>query len=118
LTSINKDILYILEAKQDSAKSGTSTPKRVSTAYNKYMQKALIQATACAPDLSVKPPFLLTCGIGSHFQMWTGFSGDYGGHGAGEKIEIDDLLKPDIFDLFVDMFTDIKKVNQQKLELK
>ncbi|ADI63931.1 type II restriction enzyme, methylase subunit; N6 adenine-specific DNA methyltransferase protein, N12 class ['Nostoc azollae' 0708] len=31
------------------------------------MQEAFIQATACAPHLSVKPPLLLTCGIGLHF---------------------------------------------------
>jgi hypothetical protein len=82
------------------------------------MQKAFIHATACQSHLSVKPPLLLTCAIGSHFQMSMGFSGDYGGHGAGEKIKLDDLLKPGIFNLFVDMFTDIKKVNQKELELK
>ncbi len=50
--------------------------------------------------------------------MWMGFSGDYGGYGAGEKIKLDDLLKPDIFNLFVDLFTDLKNVDQKKLELK
>jgi hypothetical protein len=82
------------------------------------MQKAFVQATAYAPHLSVKPPSLLSCSIVSYFEMWMGFSGDYGGHGAGEKIKLDDLLKPDIFDLFVDLFTDLKNVDQKKLELK
>ncbi|QXE23232.1 type II restriction enzyme, methylase subunit; N6 adenine-specific DNA methyltransferase protein, N12 class [Richelia sinica FACHB-800] len=82
------------------------------------MQKAFIQATAYAPHLPIKPPFLLTCDIGSHFEMWMGFSGDYGGYGAGEKIKLDDLLKPEIFDLFVDIFTDPQKRNPEKIRAK
>lgn len=109
---------FILEAKQGSAKSGSSTPKRLTTAYNKYMQKAFIQATAYAPHLPIKPPFLLTCDIGSHFELWMGFSGDYGGYGAGQKIPLDNLLKPDIFDLFIDIFTNPQKRNPEKIRAK
>jgi hypothetical protein len=109
---------FILEAKQGSNKSGGSTPKRGTTAYNKYMQKAFIQATAYAPHLPVKPPFLITCDIGSHFEIWTGFNSDYGGYGAGEKIKLEDLIKPENFDLFFDIFTNPQKRNPEKIRAK
>jgi hypothetical protein len=109
---------FILEAKQGSVKSGGSTPKRGTRAYDQYMQKAFIQATAYALHLPVKPPFLLTCDIGSHFESWMGFSGDYGGYGARQIIKLDDLLKVDIFDLFIDIFNDPKKRNPEKIRAK
>ncbi|MDB9333343.1 hypothetical protein PN483_23145 [Nodularia spumigena CS-591/04] len=109
---------FILEAKQGSTKSGSSTPKRGTRAYDKYMQKAFIQATAYAPHLQGKPPFLLTCDIGSHFELWMGFSGDYGGYGARQIIKLDDLLKADIFDLFVDIFNQPQKRNPEKIRAK
>ncbi len=109
---------FILEAKQGSIKSGNSTPKRGTRAYDQYMQKAFIQATAYAPHLPVKPPFLLTCDIGDHFELWMGFSGDYGGYGARQIIKLNDLLKPDIFDLFVDIFTQPQKRNPEKIRAK
>lgn len=109
---------FILEAKQGSIKSGNSTPKRGTRAYDQYMQKAFIQATAYAPHLPVKPPFLLTCDIGDHFELWMGFSGDYGGYGAREIIKLNDLLKPEIFDLFVDIFTQPQKRNPEKIRAK
>jgi hypothetical protein len=68
--------------------------------------------------LPLKPPFLLTCDIGSHFELWAGFSGDYGGYGARERIELDDLLKPEVFDRFVLIFTDPQKLNPQKYRAK
>lgn len=109
---------FILEAKQGSVKSGGSTPKRGTRAYDQYMQKAFIQATAYALHLPVKPPFLLTCDIGSHFESWMGFSGDYDGYGARQIIKLDDLLKVDIFDLFIDIFNDPKKRNPEKIRAK
>ncbi|MDB9342390.1 hypothetical protein PN456_03900 [Nodularia spumigena CS-586/05] len=109
---------FILEAKQGSTKSGSSTPKRGTRAYDKYMQKAFIQATAYAPHLQGKPPFLLTCDIGSHFELWMGFSGDYGGYGARQIIKLDNLLKADIFDLFVDIFNQPQKRNPEKIRAK
>ena len=109
---------FILEAKQGSIKSGNSTPKRGTRAYDQYMQKAFIQATAYAPHLPVKPPFLLTCDIGDHFELWMGFIGDYGGYGARQIIKLNDLLKPDIFDLFVDIFTQPQKRNPEKIRAK
>lgn len=109
-----KENHFILEAKQGSTKSSTSAPKRGTTAYDKYMQKAFIQATAYVPHLPSKPPFLLTCDIGSHFELWMGFSGDYGSYGARQNIRIEDLLKPEVFDLFVDIFTNPQKRNPEK----
>jgi hypothetical protein len=72
-----KENHFILEAKQGNNRTttqgGSSAPKRGTTAYDKYMQKAFIQATAYTPHLPSKPPFLLTCDIGSHFELWMGY---------------------------------------------
>lgn len=113
-----KEEHFILEAKQGSVKSGGSTPKRGTRGYEQYMQKAFIQATAYASHLPVKPPFLLTCDIGLHFELWMGFSGDYGGYGARQTIKIDDLLKVDIFDLFTDIFNEPQKRNPERIRAK
>ncbi|MEA5567648.1 class I SAM-dependent DNA methyltransferase, partial [Anabaena sp. UHCC 0399] len=113
-----KERHFILEAKQGSIKSGGSTPKRGTRAYDQYMQKAFIQATAYALHLPVKPPFLLTCDIGSHWELWMGFSANYGGYGARQIIKLDDLLKVDIFELFIDIFNDPQKRNPEKIRAK
>ncbi|MBD1943587.1 DUF559 domain-containing protein [Coleofasciculus sp. FACHB-712] len=47
-----------------------------------------------------------------------GFSGDYGGYGARQDISLTALRKPEIFDLFVDIFTDPQKRNPEKIAAK
>jgi hypothetical protein len=47
-----------------------------------------------------------------------GFSGDYGGYGARQDIGLTALRKPEIFDLFVDIFTDPQKRNPEKIAAK
>ena len=77
-----------------------------------------MQAIAYTRNLSSKPPFLLTCDIGDHFELWLGFNGDYGGYGARQDIALTDLRQPEIFDLFVDIFTDPQKRNPEKIAAK
>jgi hypothetical protein len=77
-----------------------------------------VQAIAYTRNLPSKPPFLLTCDIGDHFELWMGFSGDYGGYGARQDIGLTALRKPEIFDLFVDIFSDPQKRNPEKIAAK
>ena len=109
---------FVIEAKQGGETAGKGTAKRGTETYRKAMEKAFFQARSYTPFLPSKPPFLITCDIGSHFELWTSFSGDYGGYGARERIELDDLLKPEVFDRFVLIFTDPQKLNPQKYRAK
>ena len=113
-----KDGHFLIEAKQGGETTGKGTAKRGTETYRKAMEKAFFQARSYTTFLPSKPPFLITCDIGSHFEVWTGFSGDYGGYGAREKIELDDLLKPEIFNRFVLIFTDPQKLNPEKYRAK
>ncbi|MEP6520122.1 class I SAM-dependent DNA methyltransferase [Microcoleus vaginatus FACHB-2002] len=79
------------------------------------MEKAFVQAIAYTRSLSSKPPFLLTCDIGDHFELWMGFSGDYGGYGARREIGLIELGKADVFDLFVDIFSNPQQRNPEKI---
>ncbi|MBW4664941.1 MAG: hypothetical protein KME01_12205 [Chroococcus sp. CMT-3BRIN-NPC107] len=73
---------FLIEAKQGSDKTGKGTAKRGTNSYLKAMEAAFVQAIAYTRNLASKPPFVLTCDIGDHFELWTGFNGDYGGYGA------------------------------------
>jgi hypothetical protein len=64
--------------------------------------------------LPTLPPFLMTCDIGSHFEVWEGFSGEYGSYGARKQINLNDLTQPEIFDRFVAIFTDPQSLNPEK----
>jgi hypothetical protein len=56
----------------------------------------------------------MTCDIGSHFELWMSFSGNYGGYGAREVITIDRLLDEKVFDRFVAIFSDPQSLNPEK----
>jgi hypothetical protein len=64
--------------------------------------------------LPALPPFLITCDIGSHFEVWEGFSGEYGSYGARQQVNLKDLAQPEIFDRFVAIFTDPQSLNPEK----
>ncbi len=106
---------FLLEAKQGGTIAGKGMAKRGTATYRKEMEKAFVQGLAYTRNLDSKPPFLLTCDIGSHFEVWLGFSGDYGGYGARREIFLDQLLEPETFDFFVDVFTDPQKRNPEKI---
>jgi len=109
---------FLIEAKQGSDRAGKGTAKRGTNTYLKAMEKAFVQAVAYTRHLSSKPPFVLTCDIGEHFELWQGFSGDYGGYGARQDILFTDLRKPEVFALFVDIFTDPQLRNPEKIAAK
>ncbi len=109
---------FLIEAKQGSNQAGKGTAKRGTNAYLKAMEAAFVQAIAYTRNVSSKPPFLLTCDIGDHFELWMGFNGDYGGYGARQDILLTDLRKEATFALFVDIFTDPQKRNPEKIAAK
>jgi hypothetical protein len=110
----HRDGHFIIEAKQGSNTSKQSTPRRGTDGYLRMMEKAFYQALSYTPFLNSKPPFLMTCDIGSHFELWMSFSGNYGGYGAREVIKLEDLLDPKIFDRFVAIFSDPQSLNPEK----
>ncbi|HAZ46133.1 MAG TPA: class I SAM-dependent DNA methyltransferase [Cyanobacteria bacterium UBA11369] len=109
---------FIIEAKQGGETTGKGTAKRGTASYYKEMEKAFVQALAYSRNLATISPVILTCDIGSHFELWLGFNGDYGGYGARETIGLKELLKPEKFELFVDIFTQPQKRNPEKIAAK
>ena len=110
----HKEGYFLIEAKQGSNSSKQSTPRRGTDGYLRMMEKAFYQAQSYTLFLTSKPPFLMTCDIGSHLELWMSFSGNYGGYGAREVIAIDRLLDEKVFDRFVAIFSDPHSLNPEK----
>mgnify|MGYP000364871600 FL=1 len=108
---------FVFEAKQGSdGSTKASTPKRGTAGYLKYMEKAFCQARSYIRQFEVRPPFILTCDIGSHFELWQDFSGQFAmGYGARERIELEDFRKQEVFDRFVLIFNDPQSLNPEKV---
>ena len=110
----HKEGYFLIEAKQGSNSSKQSTPRRGTDGYLRMMEKAFYQAQSYTLFLTSKPPFLMTCDIGSHLELWMSFSGNYGGYGAREVIAINRLLDEKVFDRFVAIFSDPHSLNPEK----
>lgn len=106
---------FLIEAKQGSEKSSKGHGKRGTKVYRDVMQKAFNQARSYTGMLTTRPPFLMTCDIGSHFEIWEGFSGEYGSYGARERVNLKNLAEAAVFDRFVKIFTDPQALNPEKL---
>lgn len=110
---------FLIEAKQGGNTTGKGMAKRGTDRYQKEMEKAFgQQALIYSRHLETQPPFLLTCDIGSHFDLWMGFTGDYGGYGARRTIPLEALRDEECFDLFVDIFTNPQQRNPNKVATK
>ncbi len=107
---------FLIEAKQGSTNSAKGHGKRGTQGYRDAMQRAFNQAKSYAYNRMIPslPPFLITCDIGSHFEVWEGFSGEYGSYGARQQINLKDLGQPEIFDRFVAIFSDPQSLNPEK----
>jgi hypothetical protein len=107
---------FLIEAKQGSTTSAKGHGKRGTKGYRDTMQKAFNQAKSYAYNrmLPALPPFLMTCDIGSHFEIWEGFSGEYGSYGARQRVNLNDLAQPEMFDRFVSIFNDPQSLNPEK----
>ncbi|MEC4853180.1 MAG: type IIL restriction-modification enzyme MmeI, partial [Jaaginema sp. PMC 1079.18] len=109
-----KEDHFLIEAKQGGT-TQKGTAKRGTATYRREMAKAFVQAVSYTRHLPSKPPFLLVCDIGDHFELWWGFNGDYGGYAARTDIPLAHLQKPEIFALFVDIFTNPQARNPEKI---
>jgi hypothetical protein len=107
---------FLIEAKQGSTNSAKGHGKRGTQGYRDTMQRAFNQAKSYAYNRTVPslPPFLITCDIGSHFEVWEGFSGEYGSYGARQQVNLQDLGQAEIFDRFVAIFSDPQSLNPEK----
>ncbi len=107
---------FLIEAKQGSITSNRGHGRRGTKVYRDAMQGAFNQARQYVQLLNapIKPPFLMTCDIGSHFELWEGFSGEYGSYGARRRVNLSDLKDPAIFDEFVKIFVDPQALNPEK----
>ncbi len=104
-----KKHFFVIEAKQgsESGDATVGTARRGTASWDKAMRGAFGQALKYASYLPEgKPPFLITCDIGHCFEIWTGFSGDYGGYGARRTVELSALADPEVFGYFAKIFTD------------
>jgi len=120
-----KEGYFVLEAKQGSDLSTKGAGKRGTNNYRRAMKKAFAQALNYARFSPVKPPFLIVCDIGNHFRIWQDFNpywlsahGNYGTYDSGEYIEFQDLLKPEVFEKFVKIFSDPQSLNPEKIAAK
>ncbi len=112
-----KEGCFLIEAKQGSDSSSKGHGKRSTKTYRDNLQKAFNQAKSYAYNrlLGDLPPFLMVCDIGSHFEIWEGFSGEYGSYGARQRVNLADLAQPEVFDRFVHIFTDPQVLNPERL---
>jgi hypothetical protein len=111
-----KENHFLIEAKQGSNNSAKGHGKRGTQGYRDTMQRAFNQAKSYAYNRMIPalPPFLITCDIGSHFEVWEGFSGEYGSYGARQQINLKDLGQAKVFDRFVAIFSDPQSLNPEK----
>lgn len=113
-----KESHFLIEAKQGSTDSSKGHGRRGTKAYRDAMQKAFNQARSYTGSLVSRPPFLMTCDIGSHFEVWEGFSGEYGSYGARQQVDLKDLAEAKVFERFVKIFTDPQALNPEKQRAK
>ena len=109
---------FLIEAKQGGNTASKGMAKRGTARYLKEMEKAFVQVRSYSRHLETQSPFLLTCDIGSHFDLWVGFNGDYGDYGARRTIPLEALRDEETFDLFVDIFTNPQQRNPNKAATK
>lgn len=105
---------FVIEAKQgsDAGDVVQGSARRHTETWNRMMRGAFAQAKKYAMYLpGPRTPFLVTCDIGHCFEVWTGFTGDYGDYGARQTIEFKDLANPQRLDFFRKVFTDPQSLN-------
>lgn len=100
---------FVLEAKQALA-PGDSRPgvhRDNPRAWLDLMERAFGQALNYANYLPEgRPPFLLTCDVGHCFEVWSGFTGDFGRYGSRRTIPLADLAQPEVREFLAAIFTD------------
>jgi restriction-modification enzyme MmeI-like protein len=112
---------FVWESKQGSEAGDkkVGTARRGTATWDKAMRGAYGQALKYASYLPEgKAPFLITCDIGLNFEIWPGFSGDYGGYGARKTYALDKLADPKFFDYLCLIFEDPHELDPAKYAAK
>ena len=94
---------------------------RAHATYDARLETAFIQGIRYAMALGLQgppPPFLIVCDIGHSFHLWNRYDpkagGGYGGFGARRIIMLDELEKPEIQQLFRDIWTNPKALDSSR----
>lgn len=94
---------------------------RANSTYDARLEHAFIQGIRYAMALALQgppPPFLIVCDIGHSFHIWNRYDpkagGGYGGFGARRIVMLDELQKPDIQQLFRDLWTNPKALDSHR----
>ncbi|HET8901059.1 MAG TPA: DNA methyltransferase, partial [Holophagaceae bacterium] len=95
---------FVLEAKQGGGPGSANA--RGTRSHERYMERAFGQARNYAQQLKARPPFLITCDIGHLFEVWEGFSGDYGGYARRRTFTMQDLLDEKVQSYFRTIWDD------------
>ena len=85
---------FVLEAKQGGRPGSANA--RGTRSHDRYMERAFGQVVRYIQALPKRPPFVITCDIGHVFEVWEGFSGDFGGYARRQTFRMDDLLKDEV----------------------
>lgn len=85
---------FVLEAKQGGRPGSPNA--RGTRSHDRYMERAFGQVVRYVQALPKRPPFVITCDIGHVFEVWEGFSGDFGGYARRQTFRMDDLLKEEV----------------------
>ena len=85
---------FVLEAKQGGRPGSPNA--RGTRSHDRYMERAFGQVVRYVQALPKRPPFVITCDIGHLFEVWEGFSGDFGGYARRQTFTLPDLLKDEV----------------------
>ncbi|HEY3269647.1 MAG TPA: DNA methyltransferase [Geothrix sp.] len=96
---------------------------RAHATYDAQLERAFGQGIEYAKTLALHgtppPPFLIVCDIGHSFHIWNRFDpkagGGYGGFGARRIVMLDELVDPDIQQLFRDIWMNPKALDTSRL---
>jgi hypothetical protein len=95
---------------------------RATATYDARLESAFIQGIRYAMALGLQgppPPFLIVCDIGHSFHLWNRYDpkagGGYGGFGARRIVMLDELVEPDIQQLFRDIWMNPRALDTSRL---
>ncbi|HEY3400791.1 MAG TPA: DNA methyltransferase [Geothrix sp.] len=95
---------------------------RANATYDARLELAFAQSIRYAMALGLQgppPPFLIVCDIGHSFHIWNRYDpkagGGYGGFGARRIVMLDQLVEPDIQQLFRDLWMNPKALDTSRL---
>lgn len=95
---------FVLEAKQGGRPGSPNA--RGTRSHDRYMERAFGQVVRYVQALPKRPPFVITCDIGHVFEVWEGFSGDFGGYARRQTFTMGDLLKDEVQAFFKAIWDD------------